>query len=270
MIERDHTGISILRQCRILGIHRSGFYYQPCAEPQENLTLMRVLDEQYFRTPFYGVRRLTALFRSQGYTVNRKRVARLMELVGWQTLYRGRRTTVRSKAHPVYPYLLKDLVISRVNQVWSMDITYIPMRRGFLYMAAIIDVASRYIVGYRISNTMTAEWCTEVMREAIETFGAPEIVNTDQGSQFTSESFTTLLNDSRVQISMDSKGRAIDNIWIERFWRTLKYEHVYLRPADDGVALDEGVGTYIDFYNRERLHQSLSYQTPHSHYRRAA
>jgi putative transposase len=270
MIERDHTGLSIQRQCRLLGIHRSGLYYHPCAESEENLTIMRLLDELYFRAPFYGVRRVTAWLASRGYTVNRKRVARLMGLVGWQTLYRGRRTTVRSKSHPVYPYLLKDLEIARVNHVWSMDITYIPMRRGFLYMAAIIDVHSRYIVGYRISNTMTAEWCTEVMREAIEMFGAPEIVNTDQGSQFTSESFTSLLKENGVRISMDSKGRAIDNIWIERFWRTLKYEHVYLRPADDGVALDEGVAGYIDFYNRERLHQSLGYQTPQSHYRRAA
>jgi putative transposase len=270
MIDRSHPQMSIQRQCRVLGIHRSGLYYQPCGESQENLAILRLLDEQKCDLPFYGVRRMTAWLATNGYRANRKRVARLMGMVGWQTLYRGRRTTVRQKAHPVYPYLLKDMEIMRVNQVWSMDITYIPMRRGFLYMAAIIDVHSRYIVGYRISNTMTAEWCTDLMREAIETFGAPEIVNTDQGSQFTSESFTSLLKQNGVRISMDSKGRAIDNIWIERFWRTLKYEHVYLRPAEDGVALDEGVAAYIDFYNHERLHQSLGYQTPQSYYRRTA
>ncbi len=270
MIDRNYPNMSLTQQCRVLGIHRSGLYYQPCPETEENLAVMRLLDEQYFHTPFYGVRRVTAWLASRGYRANHKRVTRLMHLVGWQTLYRGKRTTVRQKSHPVYAYLLKGLEITRVGQVWSMDITYIPMRRGFLYMAAIIDVHSRYIVGYRISNTMTAEWCTEVMREAIETFGAPEIVNTDQGCQFTSESFTSLLRQSGVRISMDSKGRAIDNIWIERFWRTLKYEHVYLKPADDGVALDEGVRAYIDFYNHERLHQSLGYQTPAVRYKQAA
>ena len=270
MITREHQRLSIRRQCHLLGIHRSGLYYRPCAESEENLALMRRLDEQYFKTPFYGVRKLTALLCSEGYGVNRKRVARLMGLIGWRTLYRSRRTTMRSKTHPVYPYLLKDLAISRINQVWAMDITYIPMRRGFLYLTAIIDVASRYVVGWSVSNTMSAEWTTQVMREAIETHGRPEIVNTDQGSQFTSEEFTSLLKDNGVRISMDSKGRAIDNIFIERFWRTLKYEHVYLQPADDGVTLYQGVNQYIDFYNRERLHQSLGYKTPQTCYRKAA
>jgi putative transposase len=270
MIDRTHAEMSITQQCSVLGIHRSGLYYRPCEETEETVALMRLLDEQYFRTPFYGIRRLTAWLASQGHAVNRKRVARLMQLVGWQTLYRGPRTTVRQKTHPVYRYLLKDLAITHVNQVWSMDITYIPMRRGFLYLCAIIDLASRYIVGWSISNTMSAEWCSDVMREAIETFGVPEIVNTDQGAQFTSESFTTPLHEHGVRISMDSKGRAIDNIFIERFWRTLKYEHVYLQPADDGVMLYDGVKQYIDFYNTERLHQSLGYQTPMSHYKTAA
>ena len=270
MIDREHHGLSIRRQCGLLGIHRSGLYYHPCGESEENLTLLRLLDVQYFRTPFYGVRRLTAWLRSQGHEVNRKRVSRLMGLLGWQTLYRGHRTTIRAKSHPVYPYLLKDLSITRVNQVWAMDITYIPMRRGFLYLTAIIDVASRYVVGWSLSNAMSAEWCTEVMREAITTHGRPEIVNTDQGSQFTSEEFTSQLKGHSIAISMDSKGRAIDNIFIERFWRTLKYEHIYLQPADDGVALYAGVRDYIEFYNHERLHQSLAYQTPISQYRRAA
>jgi putative transposase len=217
MIIRDHRELSISRQCELLGIHRSGLYYRPCAESEENAALMRRLDEQYFKTPFYGVRRLRMLLVGEGYRVNLKRVARLMGLIGWRTLYRGRRTTIRSKTHPVYPYLLKDLAINRINQVWAMDITYIPMRRGFLYLTAIIDVASRYVVGWSISNTMSAEWCTQVMREAIETHGKPEIVNTDQGSQFTSEEFTSLLKDQGVRISMDSKGRAIYNIFIKLF-----------------------------------------------------
>jgi putative transposase len=270
MVDRTHSHLSITQQCRLLGIHRSGLYYQPCGESEENLQVLRLLDEQYFRTPFYGVRKLTAWLLSLGHRINRKRVARLMGLMGWRTLYRGRRTTIRSKSHPVYPYLLKGLAITRVNQVWAMDITYIPMRRGFLYLTAIIDVASRYVVGWSLSNSMSAEWCTEVMREAIATHGTPEIVNTDQGSQFTSEEFTSQLKASGIAISMDSKGRAIDNIFIERFWRSLKYEHIYLQPADDGVALYAGVRDYIDFYNTERIHQSLGYQTPLSHYQKAA
>ncbi len=190
MITRDHQELSISGQCALLGIHRSGLYYRPCAESEENLALMRRLDEQYFKTPFYGIRRLHALLVSEGYVINRKRMARLMGLVGWRTLYRSRRTTTRSKTHPVYPYLLKDLKIDRINQVWAMDITYIPMRRGFLYLTAIIDVASRYVVGWSVSNTMSAEWTTQVMREAIETHGRPEIVNTDQGSQLSLHRFS--------------------------------------------------------------------------------
>jgi putative transposase len=245
-------------------------YYQPCPENQENLAVMRLLDEQYFRVPFYGVRRMTAWLRSQGYAINSKRVGRLMMLVGWQTLYRRPKTTLRSQEHAVYPYLLKELEVTRINQVWAMDITYIPMKRGFLYLAAIIDLHSRYVVGWSISNTMTAEWTRQVLDEAITLHGAPEIVNTDQGSQFTSEVFTSLLKEHGVRISMDGKGRAIDNIFIERLWRSLKYEHVYLRPADDGVSLYEGIQQYFRFYNAERLHQSLHYQTPESYYKKAA
>ena len=193
-----------------------------------------------------------------------------MALVGWQTLYRRPRTTVAEKGHQIYPYLLKGLPITHTNQVWATDITYIPMKRGFLYLTAVIDLHSRYIVGWSISNTMSADWCKQVVEEAINTYGAPEIINTDQGSQFTSEVFTSLLKDRGVRISMDSKGRAIDNIFIERFWRSLKYEYVYLRPADDGVALYEGVKEYIHFYNTKRLHQSLEYQTPEYRYKNAA
>lgn len=270
LVDREHTDMSMSGQCRLLSIHRSGLYYQPCPENQENLAIMRLLDEQYFHAPFYGARRLTAWLKTQGYTVNAKRVRRLMMLVGWQTLYRRPRTTIADKRHPIYPYLLKGLPITHTNQVWATDITYIPMKRGFLYMMAIIDLHSRYVVGWSISNTMSAEWCRQTLEEAITVHGAPEIVNTDQGSQFTSDVFTSLLKDNGVRISMDGKGRAIDNIFIERFWRSLKYEHIYLRPADDGVALYEGVQHYMQFYNTVRLHQSLEYQTPETWYKKAA
>lgn len=270
LVDREHTDMSMSGQCRLLSIHRSGLYYQPCPENQENLAIMRLLDEQYFHAPFYGARRLTAWLKTQGYTVNAKRVRRLMMLVGWQTLYRRPRTTIADKRHPIYPYLLKGLPITHTNQVWATDITYIPMKRGFLYMMAIIDLHSRYVVGWSISNTMSAEWCRQTLEEAINVHGTPEIINTDQGSQFTSDVFTSLLKDNGVRISMDGKGRAIDNIFIERFWRSLKYEHIYLRPADDGVALYEGVQHYMQFYNTVRLHQSLEYQTPETWYKKAA
>lgn len=269
MITKDES-LSMRRQCQLLGLHRSGLYYRPCAESEENLSLMRLLDEQYFKTPFYGVRRLHALLGQQGYRVNPKRLHRLMGIVGWQTLYGRPRTTKRHPAHPVYPYLLKDLRIERRNQVWSMDITYVPMRKGFLYLAAIIDLHTRYVVGWSISNTMTAEWTRQVIEEAIREHGAPEIVNTDQGSQFTSEIFTSLLAEHGIRISMDGRGRAIDNIFIERFWRSIKYEHIYLSPARDGVELYRGVEEYIRFYNTERLHQSLGYETPEQLFKQAA
>ena len=269
MIETDMS-LSKRCQCRLLELHRSGLYYSPQPECAENLTLLRLLDQQYYETPFYGARRLTAWLQSKGYAVNVKRVRRLMQLMRWQTLYRRPRTTQRHPGHPVYPYLLKGLEVTHRNQVWQMDITYIPMKRGFLYLAAIIDLKTRYIVGWSINNTMTAEWTCDVMKEAIALHGAPEIVNTDQGVQFTSEVFTSLLKEQGIRISMDGKGRAIDNIFIERFWRSIKYEHIYLSPAHDGVELYEGVKRYINFYNTERLHQSLDYETPESRYKQAA
>ena len=262
MIDNSYTELSIVQQCRLLSLHRSGFYYQPCGESEENLAIMRLLDEQYFKTPFYGVRRLTAWLRRAGYSINRKRVKRLMELVGWQTLYRKPFTSKADKQHPVYPYLLKGLDISKADQVWAIDITYVPMRKGFMYLCAVIDVHTRYIVNWSISNTMTADWCKQVMAEAIATYGKPGILNSDQGNQFTSEVFIGLLKEHEIQISMDGKGRAIDNIFIERLWRSVKYEHIYLHSHEDGVSLYEGLNEYFSFYNSERLHQSLDYQTP--------
>jgi putative transposase len=270
MVDKQHSSLSVVQQCRLLGLHRSGLYYHPCRESEENLAILRQLDEQYFKTPFYGVRRLTAWLKVQGYDVNRKRVKRLMELMGWQTIYRRPNTSKPCKEHRIYPYLLKDLSINRYNQVWAMDITYVPMRKGFMYLCAIIDVHTRYVVNWSLSNTMTAEWCTMVVSEAIEQHGKPEIMNTDQGSQFTSDVFTGLLKEKEIQISMDGKGRAIDNIFIERLWRTVKYEHIYLKVAEDGVNLYEGLNEYFCFYNSDRLHQSLGYKTPEVLYSKRA
>lgn len=270
MVDKQHSSLSIAGQCRLLGIHRSGLYYESVNETEENLTIMRLLDEQYFKTPFYGVRRLTVWLKSQGYIINRKRVKRLMELMGWQTIYRKPWLSKPDKEHKIYPYLLKGLSINRANQVWAMDITYVPMKRGFMYLCAVIDLHSRYVVNWSVSNSMTAEWCSQVVAEAVEQYGPPQIVNTDQGSQFTSDVFIAQLKEKGIQPSMDGKGRAIDNIFIERLWKTVKYEHVYLKVPDDGVQLYEGLNEYFSFYNSSRPHQSLGYQTPAMLYAKAA
>ena len=270
MIDKQSSELSVDRQCNLLGIHRSGLYYQPCSESEESLAIMRLLDEQYFKTPFYGVRRLTAWLQNQGYQINRKRVKRLMDLMGWQTIFRAPRTSDPDKQHKVYPYLLKGLDITKANQVWATDITYIPMRKGFMYLCAVMDLHTRYVVNWNISNSMSAEWCKQVMEEAIENNGKPQIANSDQGSQFTSEVFTSLLNDHNIQISMDGKGRAIDNIFVERLWRSVKYEHIYLHTPTDGIELYEGLKRYFQFYNSERFHQSLDYQIPEVLYKKAA
>jgi putative transposase len=250
------------RQCELLCIHRSGLYYQPRQESEKNLTILRMMDEQYMKTPFYGLPKLTAWLRSKGYLINHKRIDRLMKLMGWQTIYRRKWTSKPDKANPVYPYLLKGLIIDRPGQVYAMDITYVPMRRGFLYLCAVIDLYNRKVLNWSLSNTMTAGWCRQVAEEAMERYGVPEIFNTDQGSQFTSEVFTSLLLEKGVRISMDGVGRAADNIIIERLWRTVKYEHIYLHVAEDGVELYEGLKEYFEFYNQERPHQSLGYKTP--------
>lgn len=271
MIEKG-IDISLCRQCDLLRIHRSGLYYSPVPETPENLNLMRLIDEQYYKTPFYGIRRNTAWLRHLGYPVNRKRIKRLMELIGWRTIYHKRNTSKKSKENPVYPYLLKDLEINHRNQVWAIDITYVPMRRGFMYLCAVIDVHTRFVVNWGISNTMTSLWCRQIVEEAIETYGQPEIINSDQGSQFSAFEYTSLLTEREkpIAISMDSKVRAIDNIFIERLWKSVKYECVYIHVFDDGVQLYEGLQKYFYFYNKERLHQSLDYKTPESVYLNAA
>lgn len=270
MIDRNLEEISIKRQCELLEIHRSGLYYKPVPENEDNLRIMRELDEQYLKTPFYGIRRINNWLKKKGFIINHKRVKRLMNLMGWQTIYRKPNTSWKDQEHKVYPYLLKDLKIERKNHVWGIDITYIPMRHGFLYLCAIIDLHTRYLVNWSISNTMTAEWCCEMVKEAIQMHGKPEILNTDQGSQFTSIEFTDLLISEGIKISMDGKGRAIDNIFIERLWKSVKYECVYLHVFEDGVQLYKGLKQYFDFYNKERLHQSLDYNTPESFYYKAA
>ena len=270
MIESNHKELSVVKQCELVAVSRSGFYYEPVGETAENLALMRVLDEKYLSTPFYGIERLLVHLVALGYKINRKRLRRLMNLVGWQTLYPKPRTTRIDPAAYKYPYLLKDLKIERKNQVWAIDITYLPMNQGFMYLCAIIDVHTRYVVGWGISNTMTAEWCAAIVKDAIARHGNPEIMNSDQGSQFTSEVYIKTLTENDIQISMDGKGRAIDNIFIERLWRTIKYEHIYLHVYEDGLSLYEGLNKYLSFYNDERRHQSLHYETPLTLYSMAA
>ncbi len=270
MIDPCCPFLSISTQCQLLTLTRSSFYYIPSGESEENLAIMRQLDRQYFSTPFYGVLRLTALLILAGFKVNKKRVRRLMKLMNWQTIYREPHTTISDKTHYKYPYLLRGLKIERCNQVWAMDITYIPMKTGFMYLTAIIDLHSRYVVQWSLSNTMSAQWCTEVLQEAIKNHGVPEIFNTDQGSQFTSEVFINTLIGNGIKISMDGKGRALDNIFIERLWRSVKYENVYLNVYDNGLSLWKGLEQYFQFYNQERLHQSLDYHTPKQKYVLAA
>jgi putative transposase len=270
MTEQYNDTLSIVKQCELLEIHRSGLYYSPVGESTENLHLMRLIDEQYYKTPFYGIRKVTAWLQGLGYAVNSKRVKRLMGIVGWQTIFRAPHTSMAVKGHKIYPYLLKGLRIDRINQVWAMDISYVPMKNGFMFLTAIIDLHSRYVVHWSISNTMTAEWCAEVLRDAISIHGTPDVFNTDQGSQFTSEMFTGVLLEHGIQISMDGKGRAIDNIFIERLWRSVKYEDIYLKGYEDGLALYKGMAAYFNFYNEERLHQSLDYDTPAHRYAMAA
>lgn len=275
MVIKDDD-ISMRRQCELLCIHRSGLYYTPVAESEENLHLMRLMDEQYLKTPFYGIRRMTEWLRRKGYEVNRKRVKRLMELMGWQTLFRKRNTSKPDKQHPVYPYLLRGLTVEGPNHVWAIDITYVPMRRGFMYLCAIIDLHTRYVVGWGVSNTMSALWVRSIVEEAVFLHGKPRIINSDQGSQFTSLEYTSLFfredttPDEDMKISMDGKGRCLDNIFIERLWKSVKEECVYLHAFEDGVQLYEGLKTYFHFYNHERMHQSLDYIIPGELYKQAA
>ena len=261
MVDRRHPSLSIVRQCRLLDISRSGLYYQPVGISEEDLTLMKLIDRQYLATPFYGARKIAAWLKSQSHQVNRKRVRRLMQLMGLKAVYRRPRTSKPAPGHKIYPYLLDGLEITRPNQVWAADITYIPMARGFLYLVAIIDWYSRYVLSWRLSNTLDAGFCVEALEEALKN-GKPDIFNTDQGAQFTSEAFTGLLQQHGVKISMDGKGSYKDNLFIERLWRSVKYEEVYLKAYQDAREARIGLGNYFRFYNTERPHQTHGYRTP--------
>lgn len=266
LIERYHPNVSILRQCRLLGVTRSSVYYQSRKDLTEDLMLMRLIDEQFLKTPFYGVRRMCIWLRSLGHVINKKRVRRLMRQMGLQAVYPRPRTSLPGDGHKIYPYLLKDLVIDRPNQVWATDITYIPMARGFMYLIAIMDWHSRRVLSWRVSNTMEADFCVDALEEALERYGKPDIFNTDQGSQFTSEAFTEALNKHDVRISMDGKGCYRDNIFVERLWRSVKYECVYLKAFDDATHLKQELTIWFEWYNTERPHQGLNGSTPNQVY----
>lgn len=260
-MEPEQARLSLRRQCELLGINRASLYYRAVGEGAENLELMRRIDEQYTRCPFYGSRRLTAWLRGQGLEVNRKRVVRLMRAMGLEAVYPKPRLSQPGEGHKIYPYRLQQVEIERVDQVWSTDITYIRLAQGFLYLVAVMDWFSRYVLSWALSLTLEVDFCLEALRSALGR-GRPEIFNSDQGSQFTSERFTGELEARGIAISMDGRGRCLDNIFIERLWRSLKYEEVYLRDYRAVSEAREGIGRYFRFYNHQRLHQSLGYRTP--------
>ncbi len=261
MIEPKHPELSIRRQCELIGLNRSSFYMKVAPESPLNLELMRQIDEQYLKTPFYGVRRMTVILRRQGYEVNHKRIARLMRTMGLQALFPRKNLSQAAQGHQIYPYLLRNMKIEQVNQVWSTDITYVPMTQGFMYLVAIIDWFSRYVLTWQLSNTLDGAFCLATLKQALAN-RQPEIFNTDQGAQFTAHDFTQCLLDADVKISMDGKGRALDNIFVERLWRSVKYEDIYLKNYDDVPHLQEGLENYFQFYNHERPHQSLNDRVP--------
>ena len=250
-----------MQQCELLDLPRSSYYYEPVPESKENLRLMLLIDKQYLEAPFYGSRRMTDCLVRQGHDVNRKRVQRLMRIMGLEGLFPGRKTTIPAPEHKVYPYLLRGLTIDRPNQVWCSDITYIPLRHGFLYLVAVMDWYSRHVLAWRLSNTMETTFCVAALEAALAR-GQPEIFNTDQGAQFTSEAFTSLLVQHRVAISMDGRGRAMDNVFIERLWRSVKYEDIYLKDYQNGADVTEGLTCWFDLHTNRRPHQGLGGRTP--------
>ena len=256
-----------MRQCELLGLPRSSYYYEPAAAPAEDLRLMRLIDEQYTRQPVYGSRRMAVWLKEDcGEPVNRKRVQRLMRIMGLEAIYPKPRLSAGGRPHKVYPYLLRDVAISRADQVWSTDITYVPLPCGFLYLAAVLDWYSRYVVAWRLSNTLDGEFCLEMLEEALAK-GRPEVFNTDQGVQFTAQAWTGRLEAAGVKVSMDGKGRCLDNVWVERLWRTVKHEELYLKRYETVPLLRAGLATYFPFYNEGRRHQALGYRTPGVVYR---
>ena len=265
MIQQAHR-LPVTRRCELLEVARSTAYYRPSPVSDEDLALMRLIDEIHLELPFFGSRRLRDELQTRGHRVNRKRVQRLMRHMGLAALYPKRRTSIPGRGHKIYPYLLGGVSVERANQVWSTDITYLPMAKGFMYLVAIMDWHSRRVLSWRVSNTLDTEFCVEALHEALARYGAPEIFNTDQGSQFTSDAFTDVLKDHGVAISMDGKGRWIDNVFVERLWRSVKYEDVYLRAYETPTALRAGLTRYFDFYNARRRHTALDRRTPDAVY----
>jgi putative transposase len=266
LVDTDDIHVSIRRQCELLDLNRSSYYLQPGVESAENLRMMRLIDEQFLLTPFYGSRRMTACLERSGETVNRKRVQRLMAKMGLEALFPKQRTTTAAPDVRVYPYLLRDRELTHVDEVWSSDITYVPMRRGFMYLTAVIDWYSRYVLSWRLSNTLDGRFCLEALDEALSR-ARPEIFNTDQGSQFTSREYTGRLEEAGIAVSRDGRGRALDNVFVERLWRSVKYEDIYIKCSDQVHDLESGLTAYFQFYDEERPHQSLDYQTPGEVYR---
>ena len=262
MINFQDPQVSVSRQCQLLDLSRSSVYYKPVEIAPQDLALMRLIDEQYLKTPFYGSRSMTRHLRRLGYRVNRKHIQRLMRLMGLEAIYPKPKTSQPHPEHKIYPYLLRDLVIDHPNQVWAADITYIPMARGFMFLVAVMDWYSRKVLSFKLSNTLDTDFCLEAVEEAIRIYGPPEIFNTDQGAQFTSRAFTGLLEQHQIRISMDGRGRVQDNIFIERLWWTTKYQYLYLRSFDNGSALRVGLEEWFRFYNQERPHQTFDILTP--------
>jgi putative transposase len=261
MVE-NRSDLPVFRQCELLSLPRSSYYYAPKGESEANLSLMRAMDEQFLKTPFYGVRRMAFVMRQAGFAANDKRVRRLMRLMGLEAVGPKPRTSVANIEHKRYPYLLRDTEILRPNQAWASDITYIPMRKGFLYLVAIMDWFSRKVLSWRLSNTLEADFCVDSLAEALQKYGPPEIVNTDQGCQFTAAAWIGEVEGAGAKVSMDGKGRCIDNVFVERLWRSLKYECVYLHDWETGGEARKGLAEWIDFYNHERPHSALAYDTP--------
>jgi putative transposase len=262
LVDRTDAGLSIVAQCRLLKVARSSLYWRPAAVSEDDLRLMRRIDELYLATPFYGARRMVAVLRRDGWTVNRKRVRRLMRVMRIEAIYQKPNTSRRHPDHIVYPYLLRGLAIDRPNQVWCADITYVPLAKGFVYLVAVMDWFSRRVLAWRLSTGMDSGFCVEALQEALDRHGSPEIFNSDQGVQFTSAAFTGVLAASGIRISMDGKGRYLDNIFVERLWRSLKYEDIYIKVYASVPEAGRGIGGWLTFYNGERLHQALGYRTP--------
>lgn len=264
-IHTEHE-LSKTRRCALLDVARSSAYYRPAPGLAQDLALMRLVDEIHLRWPFYGSRRLRDELEAQGHTIGRKRVQRLMRQMGFRALYPRRRTSQPGKGHKIYPYLLRGLPIERANQCWCTDICYIPMAKGFVYLVAIMDWYSRRVLSWRVSNTLDTDFCIDALEEALKRFGAPQIFNTDQGAQFTSEAFTGVLKGYGIAISMDGKGRWVDNVFVERLWRSVKYEDVYLRAYETPAGLRAGLARYFEFYNTRRRHSALDRHTPDAVY----